>query len=142
MEIPEIIVAWFDGTSNSLPTFGNCYQPFSRTPPIWKFLSWTRWALSKNTLFIIICALLPESICLILLLKCLILHVSLGSLSDGFELGSTDRPLGFEGSNSSRELGLEGSSSSSDHKMIGLNEKEAKVRLCGLVKERKERNMG
>lgn len=41
-------------------------------------------ALSKNTLFIIICALLPESICLILLLKCLILHVSLGSLMVSF----------------------------------------------------------
>ena len=55
--------------------------------------------------------------------------------SDGFKLGSANGPLGFEGSSSDRELGLEGSSSGSDHKMIGLNEKEAKVRFCGLAKE-------
>ena len=53
-----------------------------------------------------------------------------------------DWPLGLEGSSSGRELGLEGSSSGSDHKMIGLNEKEAKVCFCGLAKERKGRNMG
>ena len=46
------------------------------------------------------------------------------------------------GSEGLRELGLEGSSSGSDHKLIGLNEKEAKVRFCGLAKERKARNMG
>ena len=55
------------------------------------------------------------------------------------EKAEADAPLGFEGSSSGRELVLEGSNSSSE---IGLNEKEAKVRFCGLAKERKERNIG